>query len=478
MRKKGWGGADAFFCAGLAFFVLLFCVSCATAQGGEVSGAAEPVPAAPALPPEAPADAGLPVKIPPGGEEAPALAEPVPEPVPELSLAQPLRAGEEPAALPQPEPPRAEEPPREEAASGAEAGERLAKEEPPRAPSPAPVPPPVIPPAAPPAGKPPAAPPPEKPLPPAVSAPAPEKPAPVPPPQAGAQKGSPPQSPRPDPKLDFFPPGASASITAGPSRDASGSVGNPITVALPGTGWIFMPDESLAGKIRYLGKSVEDGETVFSFSAFEKGDYNLKFQQQDLAANTVRYDDVRLSVNPNTEAASGEAVKADAQSASGSAVSAAAAAQSSAGPLGAPAPGEGVLSAPSAPEGGREQNSVPVPEASAAPSSGDVSGASPAGALSAESPDARLERLLREGRLGDAGGEAEKYVEEAGPGLSNKDEWYFALAQLFEKDEKLKDMKKALSYYEKVRDGFPLSRRWPESDTRSRYIRFNFFDIR
>jgi hypothetical protein len=215
-------------------------------------------------------------------------------------------------------------------------------------------------------------------------------------------------------------------------------------VTLPGINWIYIPDEAAAGKIRYLGKVVEDGNTIFSFSPFEKGSYDLKFQQQDLAANTLRYDDVELSVDSAPESKTGEQPPAaGTQNAQAQ-----------------PAPSE---SPPAAQIPGTQD--PPPPESAAAP---------PADAN--ETEGGRLKRLAQNGQAG-AAAELENYVAGHEAELEDLDEWYFALAQIFE-NAPARDMKKALMYYEKVRDRFPLSSRWAASDTKSRYIRLNYFDIR
>ncbi|MDR3201412.1 MAG: hypothetical protein LBT68_08120 [Spirochaetales bacterium] len=258
----------------------------------------------------------------------------------------------------------------------------------------------------------------------------------------------------PDNNADYFPPsGGAATIIAGPSRRMSGIVGQTITVTLPGINWIYMPDEADAGKIRYIGKIVEDGSTVFSFSPFEKGDYELKFQQQDLAANTLRYDDVRLAVDPASGTQTGE-------------------------------PSSDTAAANPAASGTQQQPDVappvaaqsPAPEAAAASSTetpAPVTVTAPVDEPEAE----KLKKLAQDGRA-DALAELEKYVAGHEAEFEGLDEWYFFLAQMFEKDSPARDMKKALAYYEKVRDLFPISSRWPASDVKSRYIRLNYFDIR
>jgi hypothetical protein len=235
----------------------------------------------------------------------------------------------------------------------------------------------------------------------------------------------------------FFPPAEGvATITLGTPRRISGIEGRSVSVTLPGIGWIYLPGDDAEGKIRYIGKVMEEGNTVFSFALLERGDYNLKFQQQDLAANTMRYDDVELAVNPS--------------------------------------------------EAARQQPSPAAPPASAAP----AAPAPPVSTPVEPSPPATppqpaenenelqmLQRLVQEGQSG-ALARLETYVGDHQAEIPDLDELYFYLAGKFEQDTPERDMKKSLLYYEKVRDLFPLSRRWIESDTKSRYIRVNYFDIR
>jgi hypothetical protein len=235
----------------------------------------------------------------------------------------------------------------------------------------------------------------------------------------------------------FPPSGGAATITTGPPRRISGIVGRQVTVVLPGIGWIYVPGEDAGGKVRYVGKIVEEGNTEFTFALFERGDYNLKFQQQDLAANTVRYDDVNLAVHPPGAAAQPSP------------------------PAASPPPADTAVERP--PREPAPQSPDPAPAAgSSPPESG--------------SELQRLQKLAEEGQP-EALARLEEYVIRHQTELEGLDELYFSLARMFEKDTPARDMKKSLLYYERVRDLFPLSRLWSESDTKSRYIRLNYFDI-
>ncbi|MCL1818624.1 MAG: hypothetical protein FWG35_06810, partial [Spirochaetaceae bacterium] len=288
---------------------------------------------------------------------------------------------------------------------------------------------------------PPAAPPPPPPpaAPPVATRPEPYSPPSMPPLPAATGAQPPP---------DFFPPAENvATITTGPLRQISGVVGQTFTVNLPGIGWIYMPDEEAAGKIRYLGKVTGEGSTVFTFSPFAKGDYNLKFQQQDLAANTLRYDDVKLAVDA-------EDLR----------------------PIAANPSARDTREAPAAPAADPVSPSpAPVVQAPAAPPAPVVT--QPVEIVPpGETELQRLQRLAPENAGSLA--ELEHYIGEHEAALDGLDEWYFLLATMFEKAGPARDMKKALLYYEKVRNNFPLSARWQASDVKSRYIRLNYFDIR
>lgn len=232
------------------------------------------------------------------------------------------------------------------------------------------------------------------------------------------------------------------------SAAVDGEVGKLLRISLAGIGWIFLGDDASAGKIRYQGKNIIDGDTVFSFIALEKGGYSLKFQQQDLTTNTIKYDTVKLAIDSPSSAETRNLTPSQ-------------------------------VSSPASP--GTLLETVP-PASSAAVQEEALNKDAPGSAsglekLPGETDEDRYRRLIDTGRLKDVVEEFEKFVEKT-PILSNRDEWYYKLGLLFESDPAVKNVKKALQYYEKVRDGYPLSEYWDDADKRGRYIRRNFFDIR
>ncbi|HOV38131.1 MAG TPA: hypothetical protein PLG79_05365, partial [Spirochaetales bacterium] len=90
-----------------------------------------------------------------------------------------------------------------------------------------------------------------------------------------------------------------------------------------------------------------------------------------------------------------------------------------------------------------------------------------------------IERLLQEGNLEEAVEALDQYLaSEPGKQLPNFDAWCFTLANLYETEPKVKNVKKALYYYDKICENYPLSAYWEEANRRRKYIQQNFFDIR
>ena len=228
---------------------------------------------------------------------------------------------------------------------------------------------------------------------------------------------------------------ATSPVERGKEISVAGEVGKALKVALPGTGWIYLGDEENAGKIRYQGKDFAGGNTVFSFLAYSAGNYTLKFQQQDLAINSVRQNDVQVKVDPPKT------------------------------PPATPLAGWNNSKRTGSVSGAKEPKAVPG-ETTRDPADGP------------ETEEEKMEKLLKDGKTREALEEIERFIVDKGKTLANLDEWFIRLARLYETDRELKNMKKALWYYEKLRDSFPMSSYWDEADRRSRYIRRNFFDIR
>jgi hypothetical protein len=222
-----------------------------------------------------------------------------------------------------------------------------------------------------------------------------------------------------------------------PRKKVEGEVGKTVRIVLPGVGWIYLGEKDRGGKVKYLGKDTSSDATTFSFSIVQEGDTVLQFQQQDLLAKSTTYDSVLLTT-------SRESAKAGQEKTAGKEGEAVTTGEKALPPGSQPA----VL------KEGVERNPLePLPQ--------------------------QVDRWVKEGKKLEAVRLIEGYLQsEEGASSPDRDRWYFTLAQMYEGDPQVKDIKKALYYYEKVRDQFPFSPHWEEADYRSRYIRRNFFEIR
>jgi len=222
-----------------------------------------------------------------------------------------------------------------------------------------------------------------------------------------------------------------------PRKKVEGEVGKTVRIVLPGVGWIYLGEKERGGKVKYLGKDTSSDATTFSFSILQEGDTVLQFQQQDLLAKSTTYDSVLVTT-------SRESAKAGREKTGGKEGAAVTAGEKALPPGSQSA----VLK-----EGVERSHLEPFPQ--------------------------QVDRLVKEGKKLEAVQLIEGYLQsEEGTSSPGRDRWYFTLAQLYEGDPEVKDIKKALYYYERIRDQFPFSPHWEEADYRSRYIRRNFFEIR
>gem|GEM_PF-1821867 len=222
-----------------------------------------------------------------------------------------------------------------------------------------------------------------------------------------------------------------------PRKKVEGEVGKTVRIVLPGVGWIYLGEKDRGGKVKYLGKDTSSDATTFSFSILQEGDTVLQFQQQDLLAKSTTYDSVLVTTSQEPSKATEDRTGGKGE--------------------GAVTPGQ--------------KASIPGSQQTALKEGFETSPAEPF--------PQQVDRLVKEGKKLEAVQLIEGYLQ-SGEGASSpgRDRWYFTLAQLYEGDPEVKDIKKALYYYERIRDQFPFSPHWEEADYRSRYIRRNFFEIR
>ena len=60
-----------------------------------------------------------------------------------------------------------------------------------------------------------------------------------------------------------------------------------VTLRLPGRGWVFRSDRTTSGGWRFLGRSTDDGDTLFEFRLEGNGPWGLVFERQDLSSGSA-----------------------------------------------------------------------------------------------------------------------------------------------------------------------------------------------
>jgi hypothetical protein len=86
------------------------------------------------------------------------------------------------------------------------------------------------------------------------------------------------------------------------ANEIIGLKGREFTIQLPGSGWLYLAERDSGRRIELQRKIAADESTSFVFLSWEPGDYLLRFQQQNLAANIVRSSSRSVSVRDEMDA--------------------------------------------------------------------------------------------------------------------------------------------------------------------------------
>jgi len=232
---------------------------------------------------------------------------------------------------------------------------------------------------------------------------------------------------------------ASEKKAASIARKVSAVVGTRFELPFDGTGWTYLGEQTNKEGIAYDSRRFEDTSLVFILNPVKAGEYALRFQRQDSLRGLSYEELVGVTVAPKpapiSASASVAATKASATPTSPSvAPSAAPTAAPTAAPLIDPA-------------------SLATPEAALATARSEM------GANRVQSALVALDRLYALSPEG-------------------TDEAAILYARALEKNGPQKDIKRAYSYYKKLRDAYPESAFWDEADARCSYIERHYFDIR
>ena len=79
-------------------------------------------------------------------------------------------------------------------------------------------------------------------------------------------------------------------------QEVQASVSDKIKITLPGSGWIYLPDNE-NNSLNYSGREFAEKNTTYTFKPGEAGDFVLNFQFQDLIKNIYTKEKVHLIVS-------------------------------------------------------------------------------------------------------------------------------------------------------------------------------------
>jgi len=79
-------------------------------------------------------------------------------------------------------------------------------------------------------------------------------------------------------------------------QEVHASVSDKIKITLPGSGWIYLPDNE-NNSLNYSGREFAEKNTTYTFKPGEAGDFVLNFQFQDLIKNIYTKEKVHLIVS-------------------------------------------------------------------------------------------------------------------------------------------------------------------------------------
>ena len=305
------------------------------------------------------------------------------------------------------------------------------------------------------------------------------------------------------------------------SRTVRLMAGQLLEIPYRGAGWIFLGERNAKKGLPYDSRRLDGEGQSFMFRAELPGTYSLKFYRQDFVADYIVNDYVQVVVEtpPSAISVGGFSVPVDrgrvvaeprwppaADTLRSPAASAAAAPVPAPGPAaqgpesipaGAPAPATTTpaaappVPAPSSPSAADvvRGESGPVdpgiareisvsPAGVPAAAAGSVAPASPASIPENAAMDEYLAIARREADAGRAAAAFSALDRARQLYPAGSDELWWLYGRLLESNGPTKDVKKALSSYQKLIDEYPQSPRYEEAVKRAAYLERYFFEIR
>ena len=283
------------------------------------------------------------------------------------------------------------------------------------------------------------------------------------------------------------------------SRSVKLFSGQRLQLDYPGEGWVYLGESTAQKGIKYQQRKLQDGKTVFTFGAENKGSYILNFSRFDVFSDDFIADSVSVEVENSFQRLNNivkaPAFKAEKPEQADTAIAETAARMQNAAPVPAVPAVAANVSGANTENGMASSNPV-----SSDSKNTDVKNEVPAEstktlsepAVVYDSPDVlmAMETKTAESSADESLESIKKFIAAGNAAAALKDlneffknhsvkadEAWFLRGQAYELNGKEKNIKLALNAYQTVVDAYPESARWEEADARVRYIRKFYVNI-
>lgn len=266
------------------------------------------------------------------------------------------------------------------------------------------------------------------------------------------------------------------------TRRMTAVVGTRFEVPFEGTGWTYLGEASAKSGIGYDSRRFAGSSLVFVLDPIMAGDYVLRFQRQDTLRGISYEDLVSVAVAPKPAEISPSPATPVAASSSAPAPNVAlppVAAATGTGPSAA-APG-GVASAGAAATAALPTSASPATPTASGPAATQAGATTSYAAVPVSSlttPEAALAQARSAVAAGQAQGALDALDRLIALAPAGTDEACLLYGQALELNGPTKDIKRAYTYYKRLRDDYPESAFWDAADERVSYIERHYFDIR
>lgn len=288
-----------------------------------------------------------------------------------------------------------------------------------------------------------------------------------------------------------------------------------VEISYPGHGWVYIGEQTSQQGLKYEQRKLQENDSVFMFTAEQKGDYVLQFSYFDVFTNDFITDAVAVSVSQARSPRAKSTIKAPeyrhASKADAPADSAqepqlhahqhaTSTAESKTAASPQPQVGSSTANDNARAAAGRAEEPIPPPAENLSPEqrtapqqelpapsqaektaehTGDTNGETP--------PDHSVEeltpnQLLEKARASIAAADAKAALAYLDTffitATKNLDEGWFLKGRAYELNGARRNIRDALEAYKTVTDTFPQSPFWQQADTRIRYITHFYVNIR